>query len=273
MVKKININLGQSMTDKTESVKALCRSIETARKYAKTPQEKLVYENYRLVFSLAKRFQHQGVEFEDLVMEGMVGLTLAASRFDSTRKSAVHNGEDTKFSYYAAHYIIGSMCQAISDYGRIVAVPGKYADTLKRIEKAKARFEQDNTFEAGLDDLAEILDITPGMLKAVLAADDAVVELDSPIAENADESVADTLENNCFPSVEEQMEEAYRKAQAHSFLRRLDPRSREIVCRYNGIGFPKSSYETIAFEMRLSSSRVQKLYLEAINKMREFARK
>lgn len=45
---------------------------------------KLVVSNLRLVVSIAKRFRNQGMDLEDMIQEGNLGLIHAARKFDPT---------------------------------------------------------------------------------------------------------------------------------------------------------------------------------------------
>src|SRR5690554_8192833 len=46
---------------------------------------KLVQPNLRLVLSVAKQYQHQGLSFSDLINEGILELSNAAQRFHETK--------------------------------------------------------------------------------------------------------------------------------------------------------------------------------------------
>ena len=59
----------------------------------KEARDTVFEENAGLVYSVAKRFQGRGVEMEDLVQIGSIGLLKAVDYFDSSY--------DVKFSTYA----------------------------------------------------------------------------------------------------------------------------------------------------------------------------
>lgn len=84
--------------------------------------DQLVIENMGLVYSCANRFRGRGVEFDDLVQSGCVGLIKASYGFDETR--------GFKFSTYAVPAIIGEMKRLFRDGGAI---------KVGRSDKEKAR--------------------------------------------------------------------------------------------------------------------------------------
>ena len=59
----------------------------------KEARDILTEKNMGLVHSIARRFQNRGVEMEDLVQIGSIGLLKAIDKFDT--------GYDVKFSTYA----------------------------------------------------------------------------------------------------------------------------------------------------------------------------
>lgn len=75
----------------------------------------LITKNLRLVVSRAKKLQNKGLDFEDLIQEGNMGLMKAVDKFDSSKK--------TKVSTYATWWIDQSIRRAISNKGKTVRVP------------------------------------------------------------------------------------------------------------------------------------------------------
>lgn len=78
-------------------------------------KNELIERNLRLVVSRAKRFMNRGLEFEDLIQEGNIGLIKAIDKYDSSKK--------TKVATYATWWIDQSIRRAISNKGKTVRIP------------------------------------------------------------------------------------------------------------------------------------------------------
>lgn len=85
--------------------------IEQAHEGDKAAREMLVEENMGLVFTVVKRFQGRGVEMEDLVQIGSIGLLKAIDKFD--------RNFEVKFSTYAVPLIAGEIKRFLRDDGMI----------------------------------------------------------------------------------------------------------------------------------------------------------
>lgn len=88
----------------------------------------LTESNVRLVISIAKRYQHRGLSFQDLSQEGILGLTRACEKFDPER--------GFRFSTYATWWIKQSIMRAIADQGRTIRLPVHIHDQLNALRKA-----------------------------------------------------------------------------------------------------------------------------------------
>lgn len=83
----------------------------------------LVEANLRFVVKLAATYRGQGLQMDDLVSEGNIGLMDAAKKFDASR--------GTRFVNYAAPYVRRQMERAIEQQNGLYKLP-KDADRLAR---------------------------------------------------------------------------------------------------------------------------------------------
>ena len=77
----------------------------------KEARDILVEKNMGLVHSIARRFQNRGVEMEDLVQIGSIGLLKAIDKFDLTY--------EVRFSTYAVPMITGEIKRFLRDDGMV----------------------------------------------------------------------------------------------------------------------------------------------------------
>ena len=97
--------------------------------------ERMVQGNLRFVVSVAKNYQNMGLDLEDLISAGNMGLVTAAKRFDETR--------GFKFCSYAVWWIRQSILQAISKEGRTVSLPANQLSLLSKMGQETSRLEQE----------------------------------------------------------------------------------------------------------------------------------
>ncbi|MBR5618951.1 MAG: sigma-70 family RNA polymerase sigma factor [Clostridia bacterium] len=102
----------------------------------KTLRDRRIEQNLGLVHTCAGRFRGRGVEYDDLVQAGCVGLCKAADGFDASRGFA--------FSTYAVPMILGEIRRLFRDGGSV-----KVGRTLKDRARALLRTQQEIALELG----------------------------------------------------------------------------------------------------------------------------
>jgi RNA polymerase primary sigma factor len=128
MAKKIHVSNGAIVTD-VASVKQYVKEI---KRRSITPTEstdltqrmsagdaaarnRLIEGNLRFVIQVARNYQGMGLELEDLIGFGNIGLFEAADRFDA--------GKGVKFITFAVWYIRAEIQKALNDLSRVVRIP------------------------------------------------------------------------------------------------------------------------------------------------------
>src|SRR5687768_3064261 len=93
-------------------------------------KERMINSNLRLVVSVAKKYQGQGLPLGDLIQEGMLGLIRATEKFD-WRKGF-------KFSTYGTLWIRQAIQRGLGNTSRTIRLPvhiGQRARKVARIER------------------------------------------------------------------------------------------------------------------------------------------
>ncbi|MBQ9385131.1 MAG: sigma-70 family RNA polymerase sigma factor [Ruminiclostridium sp.] len=107
--------------------------------------DEFVESNMGLVHSLAGRFRGRGIEYEELVSAGCMGLVKAARNFDDSRGLC--------FSTYAVPVILGEMKRLFRDGGTV-----KVSRTVKELSLKIAAYREKCSAEGRSPTVAEIAD-------------------------------------------------------------------------------------------------------------------
>lgn len=145
--------------------------------------ELLIKNNLGLVRSIAVRFKDRGVEFEDLVQIGSMGMLKAIRSFDLSK--------GTVFSTYAVPLIIGEIRRFIRDDG-LIKVSRVYKQHSAKINKERELYVKLNGKEPTVEELAKLCDLTTEETILAMEATVAVTSLSQPLT-NGDETF--TLES------------------------------------------------------------------------------
>jgi RNA polymerase primary sigma factor len=222
----------------------------------------LVKANLRFVVSVAKQYQGKGLALADLVNEGNYGLLKAAQKFDDTR--------GFKFISFAVWWIRESILSAISIHSRTIRCPLHKQTLARRIQNTQAMLEQQLDRAASIEEVAEAMEMQPGEVADILSRKDNSVSLDTPLTEDGETSLLDTLENKDAISADRHLTYTESlKTEIERSLSILTEKQKETVCYFFGIGYDRAlSLEAIGEKLNLTTERIRQIRDKAILKLR-----
>ena len=241
--------------------------VELAQRIKKGDQEaleKLTKANLRFVVSVAKQYQNQGLSLPDLINEGNLGLIKAAEKFDDTR--------GFKFISYAVWWIRQSILQALAEQSRIVRLPLNQVGSLNKINKAFARFEQENERTPSPEELANVLDLPKEKVSDTLRVSGRHVSVDAPFSDGEDNNLLDVLVNTDSPNADRGLINESLSTEVERALATLTDRERDIIRYFFGIGCPEMTLEEIGEKFGLTRERVRQIKEKAIRRLRHSSR-
>lgn len=237
--------------------------VELAQKIKQGDQaalDKLVSANLRFVVSVAKQYQNQGLSLPDLIDEGNLGLIKAAQKFDETR--------GFKFISYAVWWIRQSILQALAEQSRIVRLPLNQVGSLNKIGKALQRFEQENERRPSPVELAEQLDVPVEKIADTMKVSGRHVSVDAPFVDGEDNSLLDVLPNEDSPMADSSLNQESLSKEVNRALEQLNPRERDILKMFFGIGCQEMTLEEIGAKFDLTRERVRQIKEKAIRRLK-----
>ncbi|HHU48427.1 MAG: sigma-70 family RNA polymerase sigma factor [Caldicoprobacterales bacterium] len=101
---------------------------------------------------IAKKFTNRGIEYDDLYQVASLALIKALERYDITK--------GYKFSSFATPTIVGEIKNYFRDKSRLIRLPRKESEYIKKIENAKSHLSNKLGRSPTPDEIAEYLGIT-----------------------------------------------------------------------------------------------------------------
>lgn len=216
------------------------------RPLATLTRERLIESHLPLAKSVARRYAGRGVDLDDLVQVGAVGLIKAADRFDASRGVA--------FSTFAEPTIEGEIRHHLRDRSAPVRIPRELQRLGKRLRRRQGELGAQLGRAPTLSELADAVQADVSDVERALAAEHAREPVELPPTEAAAGTAVDA--------------EPYASMDARLLLAErmhvLDERERQIVyLRFHA----DLTERQIARELEISQAHVSRLLAGALAKL------
>ena len=231
-----------------------------------TVRDEIIKHNLKLVVSIAKKYTKitKFLSFEDLIMEGNVGLFTAIEKFDISK--------GFKFSTYATHWIKQAILRAIMNYDTGIRIPVHLQERMFMAEKDI--YHEETSLERQLtpEETYEILKkySLENAYNAYLMKN--IVSLDKPISNGEEDN--DSFFGDMIPCEESSIEDAVTSDYDRSIFwdyvetKMSNPREIDVIKRRFGYYGRIETLEEIAKDYHLTRERVRQIEAKAILKLR-----
>ena len=220
----------------------------------------LVRRNLRFVVSVGKKYSKRGVQLEDVIKEGNLGLVRAAKRFDVDR--------GFRFISYAVWWVRQGILQYLAEHSRTVRLPLNKSARLTKVSKATQRLSQEFGREPTAEELATELELKPEEIDAVMIMPTTRFSIDEPAEGQDNDFRIDTLTDDAIGPEESTLEHT-RSDDIDKALATLNKREEDILKRYYGLsGNDPHTLEEIGKVYKLTRERVRQIRDRAILRLR-----
>ncbi|MGC9376546.1 sigma-70 family RNA polymerase sigma factor [Streptomyces sp. MH13] len=223
----------------------------------------LVVHNQRLVRSLVRPYLEQGLDYDDLLQHGLLGLLRAARKFDPTK--------GFKFSTYATWWIRQSITRAIADEGALIRIPVHMHEQMRKVARAERALAAEGRY-ASAADVAVRCDMTLQKVEEIRRLTRRTDSLDRVIGDGA--TLADFVaETHLLPSVDTQVIGALHVAELLSVVDTFTEREARILVRRLGLdGDEPSTLDDLGREFGVTRERIRQIEAKVRPVLRERVR-
>ena len=244
------------------------------KKEQQEARDAFVNRNLRLVIKIASGYSKCGLELDDMVSEGNIGLMEAAKRYDPNR--------GTKFSTYAAFWIRQKITRALCNHGRLIRLPVQLVQLQLKVLKYLDEHEKLNNDAPSSQKIAADLEEPIHLVNKVLNSkyyfssmdgglekDSEGTRVDGGKMKAATASFGSILKDEKTESPLESLVKSDNKNMINNFLNGLKDRERYIIEHRFGLNNKDiKTLEKIGEDFGVTRERIRQVEFEAMKKLR-----
>lgn len=242
--------------------------LEKVLKGDKKAKEDFISYNVRLVWLIANKRRNNILEFQDMVIEGTLGVIRAVETYDPSR--------NCKFSFYASLLIDQQIRNAIRLQTQAVVVPPDVRDYLFKLSEAESEYCAKYGRNPTSKELSDILDVSVRDIERYRVLlnlnNKGLLSITEPIGDDGhtlEDIIADDQD-----SIENKLHAIVLTEASSYLISLLEPDEQELInWRFGLNGYPRLEIEEIGEQLGLTEKKVKTKQKRILNKLNVLGRR
>lgn len=185
-------------------------------------RDRMIRANLRLVVNISRSYTGRGLQIQDLIEEGNLGLLRAVEGFDPTM--------NTRFSTYASYWIKQSIKRSIVNSAKTIRIPAYMVELLSKWRKMSAQLQDQLGRTPTQEEIARELQISRKKLRIIKKA----IKLHNANPQSADQaedgwSLGDIVPDERVKAPQDEMIENDNLNHVYRLMDEMDPRDAAIL--------------------------------------------